>query len=154
MASPWLTVIVTLDEPLHVAEHPDPSQPGGTFTMLVGGLHTRPATIVSDGAQSGVQVGLSPLAALAPDVGGTLRSAGRAAPAPVARRPRPWWDGAAVTGRAPVLADVAARAGYYDQSHLDRDFRRFAGASPSRWLADELRNVHVAPPGPGESWTT
>ncbi len=35
------------------------------------------------------------------------------------------------------LAQVAARAGYYDQSHLVRDFHEFAGLSPSAWLAAE-----------------
>ena len=28
------------------------------------------------------------------------------------------------------LAAAAHRAGYYDQAHLNRDFRRFAGAPP------------------------
>ena len=43
------------------------------------------------------------------------------------------------------LADVAALAGYYDQSHLVRDFREFAGLGPSAWLAAEFPNVQAAP---------
>jgi len=35
------------------------------------------------------------------------------------------------------LADLAAVAGYADQSHLNRDFRTLAGASPTQWLAAE-----------------
>ncbi|MGQ0678096.1 MAG: helix-turn-helix domain-containing protein [Actinomycetota bacterium] len=38
----------------------------------------------------------------------------------------------------PALADVAAMCGYYDQSHLTRDFNDFAGCSPAVWIAEEL----------------
>ena len=34
------------------------------------------------------------------------------------------------------LASVAEAAGYYDQSHLNRDFRVMAGASPRAFLRD------------------
>jgi AraC-like DNA-binding protein len=34
------------------------------------------------------------------------------------------------------LADVAAEAGYYDQSHLTRDFTAFAGMTPGTYAAD------------------
>jgi AraC-like DNA-binding protein len=63
LPSPFLTLIVTLDEPLQISAHPDPSTPAGRYDTLLGGLHTAPATIVHDGAQSGIQIGLSPLGA-------------------------------------------------------------------------------------------
>ena len=45
--------------------------------------------------------------------------------------------------RGLVLADLAAECGFYDQAHLDREFRALAGCSPSRWLAEEFRNVQA-----------
>jgi len=63
LPSPYLTLIITLDDPLVVARHPDPAAPAGCYTTLIGGLHTSPALITHDGRQSGVQVGLSPLGA-------------------------------------------------------------------------------------------
>ncbi len=36
------------------------------------------------------------------------------------------------------LAQVAADAGYADQSHLTAEWREFAGCSPGRWMSDEL----------------
>jgi transcriptional regulator GlxA family with amidase domain len=43
------------------------------------------------------------------------------------------------------LAGVATAAGYADQSHLDREFRAFAGVPPSRWWTEEFRNVQAGP---------
>ncbi len=63
LPSPWLTVVITLDDPLHVVSHPDAQQPGGRYDALVGGLHVRPAVIAHGGRQSGMQVALHPLAA-------------------------------------------------------------------------------------------
>ncbi|CCG05784.1 AraC family transcriptional regulator [Blastococcus saxobsidens] len=60
LPSPWLTVVVTLDDPLEMAAHPDPAQPPGRFEALVGGLHTRPARIVHPGRQAGIQLSLTP----------------------------------------------------------------------------------------------
>jgi AraC-like DNA-binding protein len=41
----------------------------------------------------------------------------------------------------PALADVAAVCGFYDQAHLNRDWRELAGCSPTTWLAEELPSV-------------
>ena len=61
LPSPFLTFIITLDEPLVILAHPDPGQRPGTFKTLLGGLHSAPALIVHEGAQSGIQVALRPL---------------------------------------------------------------------------------------------
>ncbi len=46
-------------------------------------------------------------------------------------------------GRPPLLADLAARAGYYDQAHLAREFRRFTESSPSVFVAEEIGNIQA-----------
>jgi AraC-like DNA-binding protein len=61
LPSPFLTLIITLDEPLVMLAHPDPRQPPCDFGALLGGLHSAPALITHDGAQSGIQVALRPL---------------------------------------------------------------------------------------------
>jgi AraC-like DNA-binding protein len=65
LPSPYLTLIFTLDEPLTIVAHPDPGQPPGEFGALLGGLHSAPALITHEGAQSGIQVALRPLGARA-----------------------------------------------------------------------------------------
>jgi AraC-like DNA-binding protein len=65
LPSPYLTFIVTLDDPLVMAAHPDPRQASGVYTTLVGGLHTSHAVIAHPGRQSGVQLALEPLGARA-----------------------------------------------------------------------------------------
>ncbi len=58
-------MIVTLDEPLVIARHPNPRQPASTHDFLVAGLHTAPALVTHDGRQSGIQLALTPLGARA-----------------------------------------------------------------------------------------
>ena len=46
-------------------------------------------------------------------------------------------------GRLP-LAELATTSGYADQSHLAREFARFAGASPTALLAAAVPTPHTA----------
>jgi AraC-like DNA-binding protein len=59
LPSPYLTLIVTADEPLVLAAHADPRQAPEAYDALVGGLHTRPALIAHSGRQFGVQLSLT-----------------------------------------------------------------------------------------------
>lgn len=63
LPSPYLTLIFTLDEPLHIAEHVGGARPAGRYDTLAGGLHTSPAVITHDGRQSGIQLQVHPHAA-------------------------------------------------------------------------------------------
>jgi hypothetical protein len=250
LPSPWLTLIVTLDDPLTISQHPDRHQPASQHQVLVGGLHTVPALVTHDGRQSGVQLGLTPLGArvllglpagelatldlegdevlgrFAAELQDQVRAAGTWAdrfavldgllaaragltgavppgsapfswPAPFPRPTGPMdarhliapevahaWQTLLATrgamsvaelaqetgwsarhlvirfdrarrmlmrrvsqGGPPALADLAVAGGYYDQAHLAREFRGLAGCSPTRWLAEEFRNVQGGDPG-------
>jgi AraC-like DNA-binding protein len=61
LPSPYLTLVLTLDDPLVVYAHPDRRQAPGSYDALVGGLHLGPALIAHGGRQSGVQVAVHPL---------------------------------------------------------------------------------------------
>lgn len=65
LPSPALTLIVTLDDPLEMAAHPDPRQSPGRYAALVGGLHTGPALIATGTRQAGIQLSLTPAGARA-----------------------------------------------------------------------------------------
>jgi AraC-like DNA-binding protein len=43
------------------------------------------------------------------------------------------------------LADVAAAAGFADQSHLTREFQSIAGCSPRQWMTEELPSLPSNP---------
>lgn len=40
----------------------------------------------------------------------------------------------------PSIAAVAARAGFYDQAHLHREWSELAGCTPTEWLAEEMHD--------------
>lgn len=61
LPSPYLTLILTLDEPLEIIAHPDRRQTPGRYDTLLGGLHLTHALITHDGNQSGLQVAVHPL---------------------------------------------------------------------------------------------
>ncbi len=237
LPSPYLTLIVTLDDPLVVAAHSDGRAGPARYDALVGGLHTTPALITHDGRQSGIQLALTPLGARAllglpagelagadlhlADVVGppadrlrerVLQAGGwaerfavldaallgevRADLAPPPEVVWAWdrllatggnvnvselarqvgWSGRYLSRRFGVeiglgpkeaarvvrfdrarrrlqcstalgdgltLAELAAGCGYYDQAHLAREFGALAGCPPSRWLAEEFRNVQA-----------
>jgi AraC-like DNA-binding protein len=245
LPSPYLTLIFTLDEPLTVAEHPDPRQPAAQYVTLAGGLHSSPALVTHDGSQSGVQLALSPLGARAIlgvpagelaviDVDGSdvlgafaaqvqerLREAGnwqerfgvldemlaaRLADGRSGVSPDvsySWQRLLAAQGKLPIsalatetgwsdtylrnafkneigltpkaaariirfhrarqvllrraaaglgldLAGLAAEHGYYDQAHLDLEFRALAGSAPTTWLAREFGNFQAFEEAPTE----
>jgi AraC-like DNA-binding protein len=71
-------------------------------------------------------------------------------PRTIARLAR--FDAATVLLRGPqrlTLAQVAARAGYADQSHLTREWRRLGGASPTAWQDEEQFPSVQDPDGQG-----
>lgn len=58
--------------------------------------------------------------------------------------------GRAAAGRPLALATLAAHCGYYDQPHMDAEFRTLGGAPPATWLAREFRNLQALPLTAGE----
>lgn len=63
LPSPSLTLILSFDDPLTLSRLPDPEATGFRHWTMIGGLHTRPATIEHDGEQHGIQLDVTPLGA-------------------------------------------------------------------------------------------
>lgn len=58
----------------------------------------------------------------------------------------------AAAGARLGLAELAASYGYFDQAHLDREFRLMAGCSPTQWIAEEFRNIQSGGMHPDKDW--
>lgn len=55
--------------------------------------------------------------------------------------------------KAPLdLSELAQRCGFYDQSHLTRDFQQFTGLSPTGWINEERRNIQASSLGSDQEW--
>lgn len=55
------------------------------------------------------------------------------------------------TGRAASLAQAAAMCGYFDQAHMNAEWKRLGGCTPGEWVSEELPFLQdrSAAPGPG-----
>lgn len=47
------------------------------------------------------------------------------------------------TGHPLDLSGIAAESGFADQSHMTREFTRFTGTAPHRWIREERRNLQA-----------
>jgi hypothetical protein len=61
LPSRYVTLIISLDQPIRVTGMPIPREAPATLQVLVGGLHVAPALIAQDRFQSGVHIELNPL---------------------------------------------------------------------------------------------
>ncbi|MEU4221167.1 helix-turn-helix transcriptional regulator [Actinoplanes sp. NPDC026623] len=152
LPSPYLTLILTLDEPLVVRVHPDRRQAPGRYDALVGGLHLTPALVAHGGRQCGVQVAVNPLgcralfglpagelAGLDLDLADVLGPLG-AEQVRERLRAAPHWPGrfAAVDAALLALARRGAAEVHPDVTHAFGRLLATGGNLPVRDLADEV----------------
>jgi AraC-like DNA-binding protein len=95
--------------------------------------------------------GAAPIGALAGELGwsrrhlaATVREELGMAPKALARLLR--FDRAVERLRAgAALADVALDSGYYDQAHFNRDFKAFAGVTPTQYRVTSVQDIQSVP---------
>ena len=95
--------------------------------------------------------GAVPIGALAAELGWSRRHLAKTvreelgmAPKPLARLLR--FERAVERLRAgSALADVALDSGYYDQAHFNRDFREFAGVTPTQYRVTSVQDMQAVP---------
>jgi AraC-like DNA-binding protein len=117
---------------------------GSTATVAAVAAETRSAASATTAGRHG---GTATVAAVAAEIGWSARYLTDRFRAEVGLRPK---EAARVArfdrarrafGPGVRPADIAAVHGYADQSHLVREFRAFAGCTPTRWLADEYNQA-------------
>jgi len=65
LPSQYLTIVVSLDDPVDMIAMPDPGQTPAALGALVGGIAAAPVSIRHDGTQIGIHLGVTPLGARA-----------------------------------------------------------------------------------------
>lgn len=103
---------------------------GRRFTSFVAGLHDTPAITEHAGEGHGIQAYLTPL--------GARRLLGM----PMGELTRQVVElEDLIGGAAGELAELALDCGYYDQAHFNRDFRQFAGCTPTEYLVTSVQDI-------------
>jgi AraC-like DNA-binding protein len=152
LPSPYLTLVLTLDDPLVVQAHPDHRQAPGRYDALIGGLHLAPALIAHGGRQSGVQVSVHPLgcralfglpagemAGLDLDLAAVLGALRVEEVRQRMREASTWTDRfAAVDAALLTLARRSHPEVHPDVTHTLRRLLATGGTLPVRALADEV----------------
>jgi AraC-like DNA-binding protein len=142
-ADDWQSCFRALDEGLGAALDPErlpPRQVVAAWTLLLrSGGRMRVGEVAERVGWSERHLGT----VMEREVGLTTKTAARVIRFDRARR---LLQDACRSGEGSIGA-VAAASGYFDQSHLVRDWRRFTGLPPSEWIAHEFRNFQAADPG-------
>jgi len=55
-------------------------------------------------------------------------------------------------GRATSLAQAAAMCGYFDQAHMNAEWKRLGGCTPGEWVSEELPFLQDRSLGRGPGW--
>ena len=131
-----------------------PSWPGGRPTPATRRRSTR------SGARSAAPPGRAPVTSIAGQIGLSRRHLSQLVRAELGLTPK---TAARVlrfaqaraclrTGRAVSLAQAAAMCGYFDQAHMNAEWKRLGGCTPGEWASEELPFLQDPSVGRGSGW--